>query len=570
MKRFFTILCCAMLLCSAIPCSSAFAQDLSGLKKSDIAKAEKYAKQYTVKIDQANDFLAKNNLKMAEKRLKDAKKIHAKIISPYQKTAQVTLDKERFTELEKQLVTQQQVQVVAKTIATYEKKVNEAQKYLSRRDTKNCKRFLEKAAAIYADIPESHKSAPEVTTAHATYEELIKETGAKVTVAKKAGSDASAQGSNETYGLSSKDLKKAKRYAERFAGKVSEARRFFGEKDYRVCQRPLDQAKKLYAKINPAYINHPSVVENKKEFDEMFSVANKQVADRKAAIERDNKLTMDRLNFSTDLRSLEYYINQLHKAKVGKSSLRIDQLTSFKEGFSVLDGFHQDCLGKFKDFIQNKPETKFDDLVVKEIVDLVENRVKYRNELVKATVALELNAILENLTHANTKLRENGVIHESDMASMFKSDYLGQWEVIDQCKAMYKWINIPFPDDMIAQIAAFQKKQQDALEAAKDEREFDESVFPYQTSAMERAAEKNAKQRKMELIYVGLRDDSWNVQKNGLGVPLYKIANGRGVYHVDGEDFYRGYNVRVKRVFNGSGYEPPTVAADYYIKIYKK
>jgi hypothetical protein len=252
-------------------------------------------------------------------------------------------------------------------------------------------------------------------------------------------------------------------------------------------------------------------------------------------------------------------------------NVTLGDIDLLKNRFAALDNFYADCRDKFKTVVEQKPDGKYEQLSVKEIFQLLENRIQYRDSLVKTATEKELDRIIGGLTAINEKILNNNIITDDDIDYYNAQDFLANYPSIEQIKLFCKWINAPEPADKISTIASFQKEHKASVNKVKNRLKFKKSDYSYNTKAMKKIAEKNAGKRNMKLLHIGMESDNWTVVKNGLGIPLYKMQNGRGLYHVGGENFYRGYDVRIEKQYNGNGYDQVSVVkAGYTITIYKK
>lgn len=545
--------------------------DASGISKTDLSKAKRNAGQYTKKIDQADAFLQKNNLSMAGKRLKSAEKLYDKIVDAYKAHPDLVADKNRFDVLNTKVMEALAVENLDKNIASYIKKVDEAQKYLDRKDTKNCNLFLEKADKLYLQIPDEHKTDDKVAKAFADYNAIKEKSGHSGNSNKADVASVASVDDAETYGLDKKQLRKAKQYEGRFSKKMAEAQRFFDEKKMYICEKRLIDANKLYLKIPAAYQNAPLVVETKKKYDEMEAVVSKSISAHKAGIEAKNQLLMASSGFGSEVRDLSGLLGYLDKGKNKKTNLSLNDLERFQKNFGYLDTFYDSMNGKYNNVLKERPEAEYEGYTVKEIYSLLENRIAYRDTLVKITVSNNLDAIIKGLQKNNDRILNQSVLTDGQMDDLFKDDYLSIFPSVNASKALCKWVGAPEPTEQINAIAAFQQKQKDSIKNVRKKLKFKKSDYSYNTSAMKKVAKANAERRNMKLIHIGIPSDSFHIVKNALGIPLYKTANGRGLYHVDGEDFYRGYDITVKKVYNGNGYDPvSSVKTAYTMTIYKK
>ncbi len=545
--------------------------DAIGLSSKEVAKAERLAEKFAVQVDQAEDFFEKNNLSMAGKRFKKAGQYYGKIDDLYKLHPLLLINKQRFDVISKKIAAADAAKNLDKNILSYGKKVNEAKKYLDRRDKKNCSRFLDKSLALYELIPEEHRSRQDVMDSRKLYDEISQKSGlsGKKTTAAPASTAIVNDGQN--YGLESKTLKKAKSYAARYDKKLKEAKRFFDEGAPYICQKRLADADKLYVKIGTAYQASPGVVENKKLYGVMNTVITEKISAHKAGIENSIKLSHAGSGFGSDVRDLSRMLSVLIKGKEKKTSQTFLELENFKKGYDSLESFSADCQGKYKTLLEQKPDKKYERISVKEIFHLVENRVKYRDAIIKATSEEALNEIINNLSGINQKILKENTIHTVTLAKLKSADYLAEFNSIGKIKTLYAWIGAQVPADHLKAIQGLKQEQEASIQKVRKKLKFKKSDYSFKTPDMKIAAQKNAKSWGMELVYVGMEADRWHVVKNDLGIPLYKTAAGKGLYKVEGENFYRGYDVSVKKQFNGTGYDPiSNVRVKSKITIYKK
>jgi len=566
--RFFCLFVMMVLLVA--PGASAGTFDATAIGSKELSKAKRLSTQFAKQVDQADTFVQKNNLSMAGKRLTNADRTYNKIIAPYRLHPEVLVNKTRFDELQAKVTEAKAVADLEKSVQTFDKKVAEAQKYLDRKDTKNCERFLEKALASYEAIPAAHRDRADVQAIHARYDAIVATTGASVKSTATASAAKASVDSGETYGLDSKTLKKAKRYASRFEKKMAEADRFFQEKDYAICERRLIDANKLYVKIGPEYQQDPGVQATKKAYDEMNAVVTQAVTARKEGIEKKTQMLRLRSSFESEVRNQSRILSYLQNGR-DKKATSLEDVQRFLENFEALDTFNAACQEKYKLLLEQVPDREVEGETVKTIFDLAENRIAYRNALIEVSINKALDSLIEDFAEVNTKILEKNQARGAILDSLSNENFGEHLFAIQKTRAICKATGTPLPTEKILAVKAFGPTLKDSIQSVRNNLKFKKSDYPYQTSAMKRVAAKTADAKNMKLMYVGMEGEHWQVIKNDLGIPLRKIASGRGLYHVKGENFYRSCSVKIIREFNGSGYEPISMARpDYLVTIYKK
>ncbi|SCY78618.1 hypothetical protein [Desulfoluna spongiiphila] len=565
--RFFCL--CVMMVLLVASGATAGTFDAAGLSSKELSKAKRLSAQYAKQVDQAEQFVQKNNLSMAGKRLANAERTYNKMLAPYRLYPDVVIKKKRFDELTSQVDEAKALAGMEKSVKTFDKKVTEAQKYLDRRDTKNAKRFMAKALASYEGIPSGQRNRADVKAIHARYEALAAKMGASST-AGTAVAAVSAE-SAETYGLDPKALKKAKRYASRFEKKMTEADRFFKEKDYAICERRLIDAEKLYVKIGPEFQQDPGVQATKKTFDEMNAIVTQAIVARKEGIEKKNQMLRLRTRFESEVRNNARILSYLQAGRDGQTVNSLVSLEPLFENFGALDTFHATCQEKYTLLLEQDPDREVEGETVKSIFDLAENRLTYRNALAQRTIDQDLASQVAFFNKANAGILEKNLVVSGILNDLHLTNFGEPLNCITKTRAVCKVTGLPVPTEKFEEIKAFQDTFKASVKSVRKKLKFKKSDYPYKTSAMKRVASQTAKSRGMELVYVGMPVEKWYVNKNDLGIPLSKSGTGRGLYHVDGEDFYRGYDVKICRQFNGSGYEPVSVVMPgAKVTIYKK
>lgn len=566
MKKFLSLTMLFIFLISA----QAFAGfDVSKMASSELQKAQRHAKQFSAKVEQAEDFIGKHNFGMAQKRLDFAQKEYDKIIDVYKMHPEVVKDKALFDRLSARLKKATAVEDAEDNIKKMSRKLQDAEKNYKWKKTDIAEKFLGKALALYEELPENFKTRADVVQLKKEYDALEKQIGAPAK--QKATAQKSSQDSQETYGLDKKELGHAKRYADRLEKTLNEGKRFYDEEKHNIAVTRLERCEYLYSKIPEAYRANQQVTDNYKLCTKLYKESSEKVAQNTERIEKKTEMLLLGSSFDSRVRKISGLLTRLNDGKNNTTSYTLSDLESLIKWYPELAEFENECNDKYKEIFEVSSDREYEGFTSADIADLLKNKEKYRNSLIEVTAKKALKHLAKRQEMAVTELKTKRQASGTDLDLLSANDYKMHFYEVKRAVKLYEWAKMSMPQAEFKEIDSYQNKIKTALNDVKNDEKFNKKEFSYTTKAMKKAGEAYAKSLGMELIYVGMPDDSWNINKNDLGIPLSKYAYGKGLYHKKGEDFYRAYNVTIAKSYNGGGYDPvSSVKISGVATIYKK
>ncbi len=384
---------------------------------------------------------------------------------------------------------------------------------------------------------------------------------------------------NKTYGfsLSKKTLRKVskkeerlyKRNVKQMERKLNTAERYCsGERsNASSCRRYVDGARKRYDKIPLVYRIKPDVISLKKRYDQVAKLANQldrgKEADRK---ERDDFFNAKRAYYG-EINKLSALLNNLNSGKNKKSFDTIDRVAiTLSQNFNLLEKLEKDFKGKYAAVLQ-KNETRVNGLFPKEIYDLVKNRMKYRENLVKTVCEKDFKKRMNSNDSVVKMLLKEKKTTEFDLEYFgkdFKKNYKNYFKLLNNA---YKRVGLKAPKWMHKEFEASKTVYNNAIKKAVAHNKWKKRIYSYITPALIKMSARTLKTKKLKLIDAGMRINKWKIAKKKItGYPLYKWGRGRILAKKKGEPYYRMYKVYFRRDFDGRKYaKASSVSLQTYI-----
>ncbi|WNO07629.1 hypothetical protein [Teredinibacter sp. KSP-S5-2] len=546
--------------------------DENALAADQLKVAERKASMFAAKVKLAKDFFDKNNLSMTQKRLNEASGSYEQIAEPYRLHPQVVADKSSFDTLTEALAKANAIEDADKNKDQYIKKVDDAEKYLKRRDVKTAKARLSSALDVYGELPESYKVKEEVVAAKSKYETLINEVGAPEEKKTTESGSTTADSSTETYGLDRAELTKAKNSASRFKKNLNSMVFYHEKKNYKTAYPLVAKGNKEYNKIPEAYRVEPGLVADKKLFDEISELAtNFYIADGKAREKSQMEFEL-RSGFDSSIRKLGSFLPYLKDGKEQTFDGYLYELERFLLNYEAGSEHAVKLLEKYEEHLGDEGIIKAEGYSNAEIIDLIKNRDVYRNAAVKKAIEKDLASVIKSQEKILKDLDERRIAFNVDLVKLEEKDYKMSLNGVKDIIEVSETLGIPLPEETFKELNAYKGKIIAHLEEAADKGEFDESEYSETSKDMKLSAEKIGKERGYALIYAGVNEDEkWTIVKNALGIPTHKFIRGKALYHKEGEDFYRAMDATFNAQFNGTGYEPVSwVRLESRITIYER
>lgn len=534
--------------------------------------AERKADMFASKVKLAQDFFEKNNLSMTQKRLSEASGSYDQIAEPYRLHPQVVADKSTFDSLSDKLAKANAIKNADKNKDQYIKKVDDAEKYLKRRDVKTAKARLSSALDVYGELPDSYKEKEDVIAAKSKYETLVNEVGAPEQKKTTDPGSTTADSSAETFGLERGELTKAKNSASRFKKNLNSMVFYHEKGDYKTAYPLVAKGNKEYNKIPESYRVEPGLVVDKKLFDEISELAtNFYVADGKAREQRQMEFEI-RSGFDSSMRKLGSFLPYLKEGKEKTFDGYLYELERFLLNYQAGSEHAEKLLERYETHLGDDGVIKSEGYTNAEIIDLIKNRDAYRNAVVKKAIEKDLTSVIKSQDKILKDLDERRLAYNVDLVKLEEKDYKMSLNGVVKIIEVSESLGLPLPEERFKEINAYKGKIIEHLEKAADKGEFDKSEYSETSKDMKLSAEKIGKERGYKLIYAGVNEDEkWIIVKNALGVPTHKMINGKALYHKEGEDFYRAMDATFNAQFNGVGYEPVSwVRLESKITIYEQ
>lgn len=457
-----------------------------------------------------------------------------------------------------------------------------AGQYLKRGDFSGCRTRLDKAMVSYSKLDAEDKANVLVRKNKKLMDNMNKTLKTKgfpaKDLSKKAAKSIRRNSSPKTIsstksgGTSSVAPKKVRISIDRYARCIKNIERYYKEKWLSSALTELSKAEKVYAKIPEQYHNVGSLPENKRKFDDY----NKKIKEIEAA---ENKVRADRTReretgyaFNAEIQDIEGFLARLKEGKDKSFSGFLDNLSGLVEIFDSKSIKADAFLKKYRTRLEEGKVGNRRSLTGSEIIDIITNRVKYRNVMINMAIDRELNYVIgvqkDAVNDLTTKRMCSSYMLKKLKVADYKMAYDNVKKVIDYCKKT----NVPLPKKRFDLINSYKPKLLGLINSAAKKVSFNKSVYSYTNASMKKSAAKAGSVTGLDLIYVGLESGvTWKIHKNAYGIPLYKTAVGAALYHKKGDNYYRAKVAVIRREYNGNGYDPvSSVSLKPKFKIYKK
>ncbi len=360
--------------------------------------------------------------------------------------------------------------------------------------------------------------------------------------------------------LSLDDNRKAKRYVKRFEKKIKEAERFAKLTTASSCRRRVDQAIKLYNKIPQEYHSLAEVKTLKSRYDavleKLVSFENQKKSDTQA---KWNYIAMT-TEFNKSVERVGGILFTLQYGKNNKPLIAIKELVELNNNLSRLDQFHKDCDGKYAVVIK-KSTNYFSRMKTSEIYDLTKNRLQYRDKLVVITTEQYINNLVKKQQNNIRYLNEKHRITNYDYQNLGPGYKTYDEQIKNNLQTAYKITGKPVPQPLINKVEALKPAFNSALKKAISVNRWKKANYRYTTSAFKILAKNLGKKYGFQLVAVGMSGNNWNiVKKKYTGYPLCKTGYGLVLYKKKGESFYRQYDIKFQRDYDGRKYDSASKA----------
>lgn len=551
MKRIFCLSALLFFLLS----TSLIAFDELNIDPTDLKKSKNYANQFFSKIGPAQEFMARGDYGMARKRLNFAIRAYNKIIEEYKLNQEVVKYKEIYDDLDFKLSKIEAVEEAEKKIKSFERKLDEAQKYFKWKKEDTGVKFLKKAFKIYLSIPDFFKIREDVIILKRKYDELAQKAGLLAKDINYAKKD-----SDEIF-LKNPNKFDSDFYALKFEKIIKEGKAFYDLENYYTAVKKLSKCKKLYSNIKDVYKTDAEVDKAYKLCVKMCDKAESFIKEDGEKIAVLNKSLNTKRKFAREILYISGVLEKLRLGKNNTADTSVLLMDGFKNGYDLLLHYEKKFNLEYKQIFEANPNRQFGNFKTSEIYDLIKNRDFYRKNLILTTAKKDLDKLISSCEITLTNIKNKRFIKDSDFVFLKSKDYKRNFKVVNKVIELCNWAGIEHPDKEFAVIDSYKDKLNKAIDEVKDNETFNRADYPYFTNAMEKSADVFAKETGLCLLYVGMKENNtWTIKKNDFGIPLWKEAKGRGLYHKNEDNFYRSYEITFIKEFNGNGYEPVSAA----------
>lgn len=420
-----------------------------------------------------------------------------------------------------------------RSVKQFEKKVEDAEKFIGKGDFKHAGSRIRAAERIYKKIPSEYYSDPKVQNLKRRYDAVFAKVSAK-------------QGN-----------KKADKYIERFEKKIEDAESRISSGDFINANRRLTDADRLYNKIPGQYRSDPKVKDLRSRYDSALAKVKKDESDRKAKNEEFDTLLRLSSEFNREAGSLGKSIDGLIKAKKNETIDMFD-LKKFYKSNPALDSFAKDCEGKYSLLIEKKPDKQaYYQITVAEVAELMKNRKKYSEILVETSIKKYIDDKVALYNKIITEFKSSQIVGDSTYEALGSEFDKKINEMSDAANEGYQFINKPVPPNLLDQFKelhpAFMSTFKQVLAANRRNSKF----YKNSSRAMKELGVDAAKKYGFKLIAIGAKDNRWTIVRNKLtGFPIRRYIYGYVLFQKKGESYLRRYSIRLVSEYNGSKYLP--------------
>lgn len=341
----------------------------------------------------------------------------------------------------------------------------------------------------------------------------------------------------------------------------------------RDCPRMLPKQKQRLDKVDPKDLNHPVV----RKYTAMYAAMEKNYNHWKAV--EDGKANQRRAtqalqrNFTADVEKKHYdAIYKLTQLKNGESIINHSHfpgaVEKFYEKSEALQSLAKDCDGKYaslKDSLSTVRRWKW---TKGEVCATAKEWKVHMKTFAQKSVKKHNDYILEIDKKSNKKMLKDGMTHDGHIADL---KGIGKRAEKDRgsFSAIFKKLGATLPASTFnswveegahgLKIFAAAKKKRRKLPVGKK-------------SSVSSALKKAIKGSGFKFVKYGLRSSQADIEKNGLGIPLYKRWVADVLLKKKGENYCRVYTFGVTADYKGGGrYQRPATtftpdkSADYRV-----
>jgi len=381
-----------------------------------------------------------------------------------------------------------------------------------------------------------------------------------------------SRSSGGSVGKSSAAPKKVRVSIDRYARCIKNIERYYNEKWLSSALTELAKAEKVYAKIPEQYHNSGSLPENKKKFDDYYTkIKEIEAAQNKLRAER-TKERETGYAFNAEISDIESFLMRLKEGKDNSFDGFLDNISGLVKVFDSQSVKADAFLKKYKSRLEAGKVGRRTSLTGPEIIDIITNRVKYRDAMINKAIDGELNYVISVQKNAVKDLTTKRMCSSYMLKKLKVADYKMAYDNVKKVIEYCKKTNVPLPKKRFDLIDSYKPKLLGLINSAAKKASFNKSVYSSTNASMKKSAVKAGAITGLDLIYVGLESGaSWKIHKNAYGIPLYKTAVGAALYHKKGDNYYRAKVAVMRREYNGNGYDPvSSVSLKPKFKIYKK
>lgn len=440
-----------------------------------------------------------------------------------------------------QTAEQKQAKKNKKNLESLKQGIDKIQKLLDEKNAKKAKNAVKSAERNYTRLSAGTQGTEEVVALKATLDALAEKVKEQLDGEKQAKKDDRSIASIEKY--------------------LAKIQPYLNEDNIPSARRSVNDATRIFAKISEVGQQQENVVALRTRLDQLTKVVEEsEIADQERK-ELLNAMIMQRSQYGSFIESHRVSTSWLHMLNHGKNedsgNYSLSELAELREIFASLAAKQSEFNEKFKLLIEQEPGYVQNGFAVTDIIDLFENRVKYRDALVELVCQNYLDSNLKRMENTYSSLESDGCIPAFWLEDLYGPKAKEPFDAVQDVLPHYKWIAKAAPQEKLDAIAAYKPKLRKLLETKAKSNKWNKSKYAYNSDPIKKEAKLIAERKNMDLKKVAMTSkDEWHINKNELGVPLSRTGSGFALFQKDGEPFKRGYEITFTGDFNGVGYEP--------------
>lgn len=461
--------------------------------------------------------------------------------------------------------------------------------YMKRGDFSGCREKLNRAQGIYDKLDDEDKANKLVVKSKKLFDEMSSTLDKKGFPAKAISKLSKSKLKKPRLGSARKKFTKGKSFKakgvsagnavprkvrlsiDRFDKCLKNIERYYKEKWLSTAVKEVAKAEKVYAKIPSQYHGIGTLPANKKKFDDYSAkIGGMSKANNEARAAHQKSLD-SRIAFNSDVSDLERFFMLLKEGKDKSFKGFVGNLT-FMKGYASTAKKVDNFYATHKERLESGKAGTRTSFSAAEIIDFVKNKDKYKNAIIKIAIDATMESVIQSQKNFVSDLTNKGMCSNYVTKRLVNPDYKTSFEHVREIIKFCNDYNTPLPKKEMDIVDSYKPKILALIKSTAAKNSFNKSKYPTTDSYMKKAAIKTGNYTNLDLVYVGMQKGaSWKIHKNALGIPLYKTAPGMALYHKKGDNFYRGRPATIKRVYNGSGYEPiSSVGLKPKFYVYKK